>query len=45
VGAQRPRVQVADLWDLSGANVASRGPLGDSHIFCRHGLRRWWSRI
>ncbi|MBV8316061.1 MAG: hypothetical protein JOZ53_14055 [Planctomycetaceae bacterium] len=19
--------------------------MGDSHIFCRHGLRRWWSRI
>jgi hypothetical protein len=27
------------------AKAASRGTLADSHIFCRHGLRRWCSRI
>ena len=27
------------------AKAASRGTLADSHIFCRHGFRRWFRRI
>ena len=41
---ERPGVQVADLLDPA-AKTASRGTLGESQCWCRHGLSRWGRRI
>src|SRR5262245_7909653 len=39
------RVYRPHNWRTVAANASSRGTLGESHIWCRHGLRRWCRRI